>query len=249
MREAIGKARIEDDGDPIGRIGDAVAQFVAGRRLHPAVGRQDPERRDGGADGDDQRRQHVEPRRHAVVAEQQHAEKRRLQEKRGEHFVADQRADHIADRQREAAPIGAELVGQHDARHHAHREGHREDAGPEPHQLLVAIVARAQPHGAERRNIGGGPDGEGREDNVKHDGEGELEAGQHDWIKIHCHLRASRPARTIVPHLNSWRAACVPRCLRQIEAGERAPCRHFMAGVPLGGPGSYRVGVLSFSPK
>jgi hypothetical protein len=57
---------------------------------------------------------HVQPGRHAVPAEQQDAEKRRLEEEGGQHLVADQRADHIARDMREAAPVGAELVGQHD---------------------------------------------------------------------------------------------------------------------------------------
>ena len=51
-----------------------------------------------------------------LPAEQQDAEEGRLQEKRGQHLVADQRADDVAGDHREAAPVGAELVGQHDAR-------------------------------------------------------------------------------------------------------------------------------------
>jgi hypothetical protein len=44
MREPVREARIEDDGEPVERVGDAVAHLISHRRLHPAVGRQDPER-------------------------------------------------------------------------------------------------------------------------------------------------------------------------------------------------------------
>src|SRR5262245_24255793 len=38
MREAVREARVEDDVEPVQRIGDAVAHLIARRRLHPAVG-------------------------------------------------------------------------------------------------------------------------------------------------------------------------------------------------------------------
>ena len=181
-------------------IGNAMPflHLVAGRRLHPAIGRQDPERRHRGADRDNRRRQHVEPGWHAVEAEQQHAEESRLQEERRQHFVAEQRPEHVAGDDREAAPIGAELVGQHDARHHAHRERDREDLGPESHQPLVALVAGAQPDRAERGDIGRQADGEARENDVKDDGEGELQTGQQDRIKVHRYLRPGAPPRNLV---------------------------------------------------
>ena len=207
VREAIGEARIEDDGEPVGRKSDAVLELVAGRRLHPAIGRQDPERRDRGAGRHHHRRQHVEPGRHPVEAEQQHAEERRLQEERRQHLVAEQRPQHVAGDDREAAPIGAELVGQHDARHHAHRKRDREDLGPEPHQPLVALVAAAQPDRAERGDIGRQADGEARENDVKNDGEGELQTGQQDRIKIHRGLRPHAPqGATLIPTVKSLRA-------------------------------------------
>ena len=185
MREAIREARIEDDREPVDRIGDAVAHLVTGRRLHPAVGGENPERRDRGAEGDDRRRERGEPWRHPVPAEQQHAEEGRLEEERGQHLVADRRADDVAGDDREAAPVGAELVGQHDARHDAHAERHREDLGPEARELLVAVRAAAQPHRQQRRNVGREPDGEAREDDVKRDRERELKAGEEDGIEVH----------------------------------------------------------------
>ncbi len=154
MREAVWEARIENGGDPVGRKRDAVLELESGWRLHPAIGRQNPERRSGGAERDDRRRHHIEPRRHAIKAEQQYAEERCFQEERGEHLITDERADHVADDDREAAPVSAELVGHHDPRHHAHRKRDREDLGPETHQLVIALRPGAQPQHAERGDIG-----------------------------------------------------------------------------------------------
>ena len=81
-------------------------------------------------------------RRHAVPAEQQDAEEGRFEEEGGQHLVADQRADDVAGDDREAAPVGAELVGQHDPRHDAHAERHREDLGPEPREPVIALAGR-----------------------------------------------------------------------------------------------------------
>ena len=110
MREAIREARIEDDGEPVERIGDAIAHLVSDRRLHPAVGRQDPERRERRADRDGDGRQRVQPGRHPVPAEQHHAEKRRLEKEGDQDLVADHRPDDIPEHGREPAPVGAELV-------------------------------------------------------------------------------------------------------------------------------------------
>ena len=89
------------------------------------------------------RRQHVQPGRHAVAAEQQDAEEGRFEEERGEHLVAGERPDDVAGDDREAAPVGAELVGQHDARDDAHAERDREDLGPEPGEPLVSGRGRS----------------------------------------------------------------------------------------------------------
>ncbi len=200
VREAVRKARVEDDGEPVDRKRDAVFDLVAGRRLHPAIGRQNPEGGGGGTDRNHHSREHIEPGRHALKAEQQHAEEGRLQEECRQHLVAEQRSEHVAAKNREPAPISADLVGQHDPRHHAHRERDCENLGPELHQLPVAVRAGAQPDRAERGDIGRQPDGEARKNDVKNDGEGELQPGQQDRIKIHCGLRVGARGATLVPH-------------------------------------------------
>ena len=57
VHEPIGKARIEDDVEPAPRRHElaVLVHRVAGRRLHPAVHAQDPERGDERADRDHQR--------------------------------------------------------------------------------------------------------------------------------------------------------------------------------------------------
>ena len=183
--EAIGKARVEYDGDPVGRIGDAVADLVPGRRLHPAVRGQDPERREQGAERHDHGRERLQPRRNAAPAEQHDPEERRFEEERGQDLVAEQGSEHVAGDHGEPAPVGAELVGQHDARHHAHGEGDREDLGPEEREPMKALLAGRDPHQCQRRHIGGEPDGEARKDDVEREGEARLDAVEQNGIEIH----------------------------------------------------------------
>ena len=78
VHDAIGKGRVEDDGEPVGRHELAVcAGGVTDRRLHPAVGRQDPEGRDESADGDGQRGGEVQAAADPVHAEQHDAQEPR----------------------------------------------------------------------------------------------------------------------------------------------------------------------------
>ena len=180
-------------------------------------------------------------RRHAVEAEQQDAEEGRLEEERGQHLVADQRADDVADHDREAAPVGAELVAQHDAGHDAHRERHREDPGPEPHDPVIALLAGAQPKHPERRDIGRQPDREGRKNDVERDGEGELQARQQDGIEVHrVVLREAPGCDAPAPCLgNAIGTLTVPNVILAVEFRK-------WAGVP-GMAARYAVQVLGFS--
>jgi hypothetical protein len=50
---------------------------------------------------------------------------------------------------------------------------------------VKTLIVRAQPHHAQRCDIGGEPDREAREDDVKRDREGKLDAGEEDGIKVH----------------------------------------------------------------
>ena len=165
--------------------------------LHPRIGREDPERRKQRADRDENGREHVQGRRHAVPAEKEDAEEGRLEEEGGQHLVADQRPDDIADDDRELAPVGAELIREDDPRDDAHGEGYREDARPEPGELAVARLAGAPPDDEERRDPGRKADREGREDDVERDREGELQTREKDGIEFHWPLPPrNRPCAT-----------------------------------------------------
>ena len=104
------EARIEDDREPVDRVGHAVAHLVSRRRLHPAVSRQDPERRERRAGRHHDGRERVQPRRHPVPAEQHHPEKGRLEVEGDQNLVADHWPDYVPQHGGEPAPVGAELI-------------------------------------------------------------------------------------------------------------------------------------------
>ncbi len=130
---------------------------------------------------------HVQVRRHAVPAEQHDAEEGRLEEERGQHLVAEQRPEHVADDDREVAPVGAELVGQHDAGDDAHGEGHGEDLGPEARQAMQVLAPGHPPAHEQRRDEGREPDREAREDDVEGDREARTGSGPAERRRIPWH--------------------------------------------------------------
>ena len=140
VREPGGKGRIEDDLQPVGREEASVDDLVAGRRLHPAVGRQDPERREQRAERHHQRCNEMGPGRHQLAPEQQHAEKRRLEKKCRQALVGEQRRQDIGGGVRIAAPVGAELERHDDAGDHAHPEGDRENPDPEHRDAKIDVA-------------------------------------------------------------------------------------------------------------
>ena len=135
-----------------------------------------------------------------------------FEKKRAQHLVADQRPDHVADHDGESAPVGAELVRQHNSRHDAHREGDRKNLGPETHELLIVFIAAAQPDDAECGDVRREPDGEARENNVKDNCESKLQTGKQDRIKIHNELRAVPRARLYSRSINRGEPITFHRC-------------------------------------
>jgi hypothetical protein len=127
----------------------------------------------------------MQPARHALAAEQEHREERRLEKEGGQNLVAEQRPDDVADDRREPAPVGADLIGKNDARDDAHAERHGKDPGPKGGEPLEAVVAGPAPQHFEGGEIGRKPDREARKDNVERDGEGELQPRQQDGIELH----------------------------------------------------------------
>ncbi len=183
MHEAVGKRRIEDDLEPIG--GDELpvgVDGVAGRRLHPGIGGEDPECGNQRAGRDHQGREEMQPVADPLQPEQHHAEKTRFEEERGEHLVGHQRADHGARSVRKRRPVGAELIRHHDARHHAHAERDGEDLQPIIEQIDEDLASGPQPERFEHREIAGKSDRERRKHDVKRHRERELRPRQYHGI-------------------------------------------------------------------
>jgi hypothetical protein len=166
-------------------MGHAVAHLEAGRRLHPRVQRQNPHRRHGGAEGDEEGGRRMHPVRHAAETEQHDSQENRLEEEGRQHLVGEQRPGDISDRFHEARPVGAELEAHRDAGDDAQSEGEREHLHPEeigahPGVVAGAVVAELeeQQHPAER-------DGDGGEKDVEGDVRAELDARENERIEIH----------------------------------------------------------------
>ena len=88
----------------------------------------------------------MQPAPDLLHAEQHDAEEAGFQEEGGQHLVAHQRPDHRAGLVGERAPVGAELVGHHQAGHDAHAEDEGEDLHPVAEQVEVDAAARSRSH-------------------------------------------------------------------------------------------------------
>ncbi|MNR06066.1 hypothetical protein D3C85_1221270 [compost metagenome] len=178
MHQTIGEGGVEDHRQPVHRHHAAVDDFEALRGLHPAVGGEDPEGGDDGADGHHHRREEVQARSHAVPAEQHDAEEAGLEEEGGEYLVGQQRPGDRAGKVGEGAPVGAELVGHDQAGDHAHAEVDGKDLRPEVIEVAVDLLPGLQPQPFQHREVAGQANGDGREDDVEGHGEGELHSGE-----------------------------------------------------------------------
>ena len=152
VHEAIGKRGIENHLQPVG--GDELpvgVDGVARRRLHPRIGRENPERGNQRADGDHQGREEMQSVADPLQAEQHDAEKTRLEEECGEHLIGHQRADNGTGLVGKCRPVGAELVGHHDAGHDAHAEGDGENLQPVIEQVDEDLAPGPQPERLQAR--------------------------------------------------------------------------------------------------
>ncbi len=100
--------------------------------LHPAVGDQDPQRRQVGADRDHERREQVAELGQPGPAEEHQADEGRLQEEGHQPLDGERRAEDIAGIGREIRPVGAELELHGQAGGDAEHEVDAEDGAPEP---------------------------------------------------------------------------------------------------------------------
>jgi hypothetical protein len=187
VREAIGERGIEDGLGPGGHLDHAVHHLHPGWCMHPAVGGQDPERRNEGADRHHAGSKQVHPMGHLVPAEQEHAEEGRFEEKGRHHLVGQQWPDEVGGCIGVVAPVGAELERHHDAGHDAHAEHDGENLDPELREAEVDRVFGLEVEAFQYRDIGGKANAEYREDGVERDHECELDARDQQWIEFHRH--------------------------------------------------------------
>ncbi len=131
----------------------------------------------------------------AVHAEQHHAEEARFEEERGQNLVAEQRPDDRPGFVGEDRPVGAELVGHDDARDDAHGEGDRKDAQPIAEDIEIDGFAGRKPQPFEHGEVARKADGEGGEQEVPDDDEGELETGEIDGARQHGRIRLRQSRR------------------------------------------------------
>src|SRR5690606_31682491 len=119
-----------------------------------------------------------------------------------EHFVGEQRAGDAAGEIREAAPVGAELIRHHQARDHAHTEIDGENLYPEMIEIAVHLGFGFEPESLEHGEVAGEADGDGGRNDVKGNGEGDLNSGkfgsiqsQHDDASATDDVRVESTAR------------------------------------------------------
>ncbi len=208
VRQPVRERRIEDDGKPVGGDDAPVDDRVAGGRVHPAVGGEDPCRRDQRADGDHHRREEMQPGPDALPAEQHDAQEPGFEEERRQDFVCEQRSRHAAGEIGEVAPVGAELVGHHEARHHAHAEVDGEDLRPEQVEVAKDHALRPQPARLEHREVAREADRDRRENDVERDREPELDPGQHQCVGGR-HRRSRGPVRPTFRRKREGRAMAI----------------------------------------
>ena len=130
----------------------------------------------------------MQPVRRARGAEQHDAEEPGFQEKGAQHLVAHQGSENGAGPIGKDAPVRAELVAHHQARHDPHAEGHSKDLYPVFEESKIDIPFGPEPKTLQNGEIAGKTDSERRKNDMKRDGEGELHPGQHRRVEPfeHC---------------------------------------------------------------
>ena len=204
--EGVGKRRVEDHREPAGRVIDAVGvDAIAGRRLHPRVEGEDPERAQRRAERDQRRRREMDLLAHLAVAEQHDAEEAGLEEERGQHLVAEERTGDVADLFHVARPVGAELEAHGDAADDAEGEAEREYLGPEAVGVEPALAPGREPADAEEEQDPTEADRDRREEDVESDVGGELHSRHQQGVHPSAVLAVERAQARHGRHLASDR--------------------------------------------
>ncbi len=138
MHELGLRDRVEDDRGEVSHFHAHRVRIEdrADRVLHPAVGDQDPQRREVRAEGHQPGHGQVADLGHAVPAEEEQADEGGFQEERHQPFEGQRRAEDVAHVVAVVGPVHAELELHHHARGHAQREVDAEQRAPEHRHLL-----------------------------------------------------------------------------------------------------------------
>src|SRR3954451_8987821 len=118
----------------------------------------------------------MSPRRHQFATEQEYAEKRGLQEKRGEALIREERRKNVAGCVRITTPVRAELKRHDNAGDDTHPERDREDLDPEHRDTKIDLAPGEEVEPFQNRNERRETDGEGWQKNVPGNDPGELQS-------------------------------------------------------------------------
>ena len=118
-----------------------VAEFGAHGVLHPAVGDKNPNCRQVGADGSQERDQQMPALGKFVPAEKEQADESGFEEERHQSFNGQRRAENVADVVRVIRPVGAELEFHGQAGGDAQRKVDAEQLAPEFGHVAVDFLA------------------------------------------------------------------------------------------------------------
>ncbi len=150
-------------------------ELGAHRVLHPAVGDQDPQRREVRAQRHQPGGGQVLHPRQAVPAEEEQADEGRLEEERHQALDGQRRAEDVPDVVRVVGPVGAELELHGQAGGDAEGEVDAEQLAPELDHVLVDLLAGHHVDRLHDRQQERQAEGQWHEQEVIHRGHGELQ--------------------------------------------------------------------------
>ncbi len=185
------RGRIEQHGHEIGhfhphRVG---IEGGADRVLHPAIGDQDPQRRQIGAEPDQPGDGEMGARGQPVPAKEEQADEGRLQEEGHQPLDRQRRAENVADVMRVEGPVHSELEFHGETGGNAKDEVDAEQQAPEPGHVAPDGSTRHHVDGFHHRHEDRQSERQRHEQKVIHRGQRELEPGKLDEKRIG-HVRA-----------------------------------------------------------
>ena len=184
MHELDLSHRVEQHGGDIHQLHahcDGV-ELGANRVLHPAVGNEDPERGEIGAERHQHGHQQVLTAGELVPAEEEEPDQSRLEEEGHQPLHRQRGTEDVPHILGVVSPVGAELELQGDPRGHSHHEVDTKQLAPEAGNVLVDHLAGHHVGRLGDRQDPGQPQGEGHKQKMEHRRRTELYSGQADHI-------------------------------------------------------------------